>query len=63
MMNKTMMENKLDGSSNFKFLEDNTSEENLLWVMQKGLPEIAIYEWKEDDVKDKEENNLHKLLH
>jgi hypothetical protein len=35
MMNKTMMEDKLDGSSNFKFMEDKTSEENLLWVIQK----------------------------
>jgi hypothetical protein len=51
MMNKTMMEDKLDGSSNFKFLEDKTSEENLLWVIQKGLPETTIDEWKEDDDK------------
>jgi hypothetical protein len=36
MMNKTMMEDKLDGSRNFKFLEDKTSEEGLLWVIQKG---------------------------
>ena len=36
MMNKTMMEDKLDGSSIFKFLEDKTSEEGLLWVIQKG---------------------------
>jgi hypothetical protein len=35
MMNKTMMEDKLDGSSNFKFLEDKTSKEDLLWVIQK----------------------------
>jgi hypothetical protein len=35
MMNITMMEDKLDGSSNFKFLEDKTSEEGLLWVIQK----------------------------
>jgi hypothetical protein len=51
MMNKTMMEDKLDGSSNFKFLEDKTSEENLLWVIQKGLPETTIDEWKEYDDK------------
>jgi hypothetical protein len=51
MMNKTMMEDKLDGSSNFKFLEDKTSEENLLWVIQKGLPETTIDEWKEDNDK------------
>ena len=31
-----MMEDKLDGSSNFKFLKDKTSEEDLLWVIQKG---------------------------
>jgi hypothetical protein len=36
MMNKTMMEDKLDGSSNFKFLEDRTSKEYVLWVIQKG---------------------------
>jgi hypothetical protein len=36
MMNKTMMEDKLDGSSIFNFLEDKTSEEGLLWVIQKG---------------------------
>jgi hypothetical protein len=35
MMNITMMEDKLDESSNFKFLEDKTSEEDLLWVIQK----------------------------
>jgi hypothetical protein len=51
MMNKTMMKDKLDGSSNFKFLEDKTSEEDLLWVIQKGLPETTINEWKEDDVR------------
>jgi hypothetical protein len=48
MMNKTMME---DGSSNFKFLEDKTLEEYLLWVIKKGLPDTTIDEWKEDDVK------------
>jgi hypothetical protein len=36
MMNRTMMEDKLDESNNFKFLEDKTSEEDLLWVIQKG---------------------------
>jgi hypothetical protein len=35
MMNKTMMEDKLYGSSNFNFLEDKTSNEDLLWVIQK----------------------------
>jgi hypothetical protein len=37
MMNKTMLEDKLDESSNFKFLEDKTSKEDLLWVIQKGV--------------------------
>jgi hypothetical protein len=32
-----MMEVNLDGSSNFKFLEDKTSKEDLLWVIQKGV--------------------------
>ena len=31
-----MIEDKLDESSNFKFLEDKTSEEYLLWVIKKG---------------------------
>jgi hypothetical protein len=51
MKNKTMIEVKLDGSNNFKFLEDKTSKENLLRVIQKGLPETTIDEWKEDDNK------------
>jgi hypothetical protein len=51
MMKKTMMEDNLDGSSNFKFLEDKTSEENLLWEIQKGLPKTTIDEWKEDNDK------------
>jgi hypothetical protein len=34
-----------------KFLKDKTSEEDLLWVIQKGLPETTINEWKEDDVR------------
>jgi hypothetical protein len=46
-----MMKAKLDGSSNFKFLEDKTSKEDLLWEIQKGLPERVINEWKEDDIK------------
>ena len=32
-----MLEEKLDQSSNFKFLEDKTSKEDLLWVIQKGV--------------------------
>jgi hypothetical protein len=34
-----------------KLLKDKTSKEDLLWVIQKGLPETTINEWKEDDVK------------
>ena len=37
MMNRYMMKDKLDGSSNVKFPEDNTSKEDLLWVIQKGV--------------------------
>jgi hypothetical protein len=37
MMYKTMLEDKLDESNNFKFLEDKTSKEDLLWVIQKGV--------------------------
>jgi hypothetical protein len=37
--------------ANFKFLKYNTLEEDSLWVIQKGLPETAINEWKEDDVR------------
>jgi hypothetical protein len=44
-----------------KFLKDKTSEEDLLRVIQKGLPETTINEWKEDD--DKESNHLLKPLH
>ena len=50
-MNKTMMEDKLDDSSNFKFLEDKTLDENLLQVIKKDLPQTTIDEWKEDDDK------------
>jgi hypothetical protein len=34
-----------------KFLKEKTSEEDLLWVIQKGLPEIYINKWKEYDVR------------
>jgi hypothetical protein len=37
MMNKTMMEVILDGSRNIKFLEDKTSKEELLWIIQNGV--------------------------
>ena len=33
-----------------KFFKDKTSKEDLLWVIQKGLPDKTINEWKEDDV-------------
>jgi hypothetical protein len=38
-----------------KFLKDKTSEEDLLWVIQKGLPETTINEWKEDDVRTRKQ--------
>jgi hypothetical protein len=34
-----------------KLLKDKTSEEDLLWVIKKGLPKTTINEWKEDDVR------------
>jgi hypothetical protein len=59
MMNKTLVEDRLDGSSNFSSwksrLQVTLEEEDLLWVIQKGLPETATdeekEERKEDDVK------------
>jgi hypothetical protein len=59
MMNKTFMEDRLDGSSNFSSwksrLQVSLEDENLLWVIQKDLPETTIdeekEERKEDDVK------------
>jgi hypothetical protein len=50
MMNKNMMEVKLDGSSNFKFLEDKNSKEELLWVIKKGVTMIYLLH---EDVKRK----------
>jgi hypothetical protein len=41
-----MMEIKLDGSSNFKFMKDKTSKEDILWVIQKGV--IVTYLLHED---------------
>jgi hypothetical protein len=41
-----MMEDKLDRLSNFKFLEDKTSNEDLLSVIQKGV--IVTYLLHED---------------
>jgi hypothetical protein len=34
-----------------KLLKEKTSEEELFWVIQKGLPKTTINEWKEDDVR------------
>jgi hypothetical protein len=34
-----------------KFLKYKTSEEDLFWVIQKGLPETSINEWKENYVR------------
>jgi hypothetical protein len=59
MMNKTMMEDKLMDQANSNFLKDKTSKEELLWVIQNGLLETTINEWKEDD---KEANHLLKPL-
>jgi hypothetical protein len=53
MMNKTMMEVNLDGSSNFKFLKDETSKEDLLWVIQKGVTMTYLLH---EDVKRKKIN-------
>jgi hypothetical protein len=55
MMNKTMMEDKLDGSSNFKFLEDKTSKEDLLWVIQKG---VTVTYLLHEDVRGQEINHV-----
>ena len=55
MMNKTMMEVKLDRSSNFKFMEDKTSKEDLLWVIKKGV--IVTYLLHED-VRGQEINHV-----
>jgi hypothetical protein len=40
-----------------KLLKENTSEEELFWVIQKGLPETTINEWKEDDVRTRKPIN------
>jgi hypothetical protein len=59
MRNTTLVEDRLDGSSNFSSwksrLQITLEEDDLLSVIQKALPEIATdeekEEWKEDDVK------------
>jgi hypothetical protein len=48
MVNKTLVEDRLDGSSNFSSwksrLQVTLEEEDLLWVIQKGLPETTTDE-------------------
>jgi hypothetical protein len=59
MRNKTFLEDRLDGSSNFSSwksrLHITLEEDDLLSVIQKTLPETTTdeekEEWKEDDVK------------
>jgi hypothetical protein len=56
MVNKTLVEDRLDGSSNFRYrksrLQVTLEEEDLLWVIQKGLPETTTDEEKEERKKD-----------
>jgi hypothetical protein len=59
MRNKTLVEDRLDGSSNFSSwksrLQITLEEDDLLSLIQKTLPETTTDEekedWKEDDVK------------
>jgi hypothetical protein len=59
MRNKTLVEDRLDGSNNFSSwksrLQITLEEDDLLCVIQKSLPKTTIdeekEEWKEDDVK------------
>jgi hypothetical protein len=59
MKNRTLVEDRLDGSSNFSSwksrLQITLEEDDLLSVIQKTLPETTTdeekEEWKEDDVK------------
>jgi hypothetical protein len=59
MRNKTLVEDRLDGSSNFSSwnskLQITLEEDALLSVIQKALPETTTdeerEEWKEDDIK------------
>jgi hypothetical protein len=61
MRNKTLVEDRIDGSSNFSSwksrLQITLEEDNLLSVIQKDLPETTIdeekEESKEDDVKER----------
>jgi hypothetical protein len=62
MRNRTLVEDRLDGSSNFSSwksrLQITLEEDDLLSVIQKALLETTIdeekEEWKEDDVKARE---------
>jgi hypothetical protein len=45
-----MKEDKLDESSNFKLLEDKTSEEDLLWVIQKGDTVTTFFMKMSEDI-------------
>jgi hypothetical protein len=51
MMNITLVEDRLDGSTNFSSwksrLQITLEEEDLLWVIQKALPETTTDEEKE----------------
>jgi hypothetical protein len=57
MRNKTLVEDRLDGSSNFSSwksrLQITLEEDDLLSVIQEALPELTIdeekEEWKEDN--------------
>jgi hypothetical protein len=59
MRNRTLVEDRLDGSSNFNSwksrLQITLEEDDLLCLIQKTLPKTIINEekedWKEDDVK------------
>jgi hypothetical protein len=59
MRNRTFVEDRLDGSSNFSSwksrLQITLEEDDLLSVIQKALPKTATHEekeeWKKDDVK------------
>jgi hypothetical protein len=56
MMKKTLVEDRLDGSSNFSYwnsrLQITLEEEDILWVIQKCLPETTTDEEKEERKED-----------
>jgi hypothetical protein len=61
MRNRTLVEDRLDGSSNFIFwksrLQSTLEEDDLLSLIENTLPATAIDEdkvdWKADDVKER----------